>query len=87
MYRCLGDGELAENYDFGGISGGPLIALAERRGIRGWMAAGIIIGGPNPGDDPSQDSIAGLEIFRARPIHFLKEDGTLDIGRWHSNYP
>jgi hypothetical protein len=87
MYQCLGDGELPENYNFGGISGGPLVSLVERGGIRGWVAAGIIRFGPNPGDDPSQDFISGLEIFYAVPIHFVKKDGYLDIGRWRDANP
>jgi hypothetical protein len=87
MYRCLGKGELAENYNFGGMSGGPVVALAERGSIRGWIAAGVIFDGPNPGDDPSQDSIAGFELFSARPIHFVKKDGQLDVDRWENLHP
>jgi hypothetical protein len=87
MYRCLGKGKLPEDYNFGGISGGPLVALAERRGIRGWVAAGIIRVGPNAGDNPSQDFISGFELFYATPIHFLKDDGYLDVDRWHNANP
>lgn len=87
MYRCLGDRDLPEDYDFGGISGGPVIALAERRGVRSWMPAGVIFQGPNPNTDPAQDAICGLEIFRARPIHFIRQDGFLDASRWQSLHP
>jgi hypothetical protein len=87
MRRCLGDGELPENCDFGGISGGPVIALAESAGIRAWMPAGVIFQGPNPNDDPAQDAISGLEIFRARPVHFIKPNGQLDRALWHGLHP
>jgi len=87
MYRCLGEGVLPENYNFGGISGGPLVALAERAGIRAWTAAGVIVNGPNPGDDPSQQFISGMEVFYATPIHFIKADGHLDIDLWNNSNP
>jgi hypothetical protein len=81
MYRCLGDGNIAENFDFGGVSGGPVVQLSQRSGLRGWCAAGVIVDGPNPGDDLSQDAILDMEIFRARPIHFMKQNGSLDEAR------
>jgi hypothetical protein len=87
MYRCLGHGDLSDDYNFGGVSGGPVVALAERNGIRCWMAAGIILRGPNPGDDPTQQSISGLEIFQVRPVRFVKADGTLDLDMWHYHNP
>jgi len=31
MVQHLGDGELTDDYDFGGISGGPLVVAAQKR--------------------------------------------------------
>jgi hypothetical protein len=87
MVQRLGDGELTDDYDFGGISGGPLVVAAQKAGKLGWMAAGIITSGPNPGSDPSQDSISGLDLFQATPIQFVKENGYLDTERWHNANP
>jgi hypothetical protein len=69
-----------ENFDFGGMSGGPMLAVIESRGLRSWALAGVIYQGPNPSGDPEQ-AIAGLEIIKARRAHFILPDGTLDIRR------
>ena len=82
--RVLGTEEFSENYDFGGISGGPLLAIVQTPTLRSWMPAGVIIQGPNPSGDP-ETSIQGLEIIRARPVHFINPDGTLDIARWENS--
>jgi hypothetical protein len=74
---------MPENFNFGGMSGGPpLIAIVQAEIMRTWKPAGVIISGPNPGDAPDQDFIPGFEVIRARPIHFIKADGTLDHDRW-----
>ena len=39
-----------ENFNFGGMSGGPLIAIVQAEIMRTWKPAGVIISGPNPGD-------------------------------------
>lgn len=70
-----------ENYDFRGISGGPMISVIEHRGLRTWALAGVIYQGPNTSPDPNE-AIAGLELIRARRAHFIKPDGTLDTARW-----
>lgn len=80
--RLLGDDDMPENFNFGGMSGGPLIAIVQAEIMRTWKPAGVIISGPNPGDAPDQDFIPGFEVIRARPIHFIKADGTLDHDRW-----
>jgi hypothetical protein len=80
--RLLGDEDMPENFNFGGMSGGPLIAIVQAEIMRTWKPAGVIISGPNPGDAPDQDFIPGFEVIRARPIHFIKADGTLDHDRW-----
>jgi hypothetical protein len=82
LVRLLGDRDMPENFNFGGMSGGPLIAIVQAEIMRGWKPAGVIISGPNPGDAPDQDFIPGFEVIRARPIHFIKADGTLDHDRW-----
>jgi hypothetical protein len=80
--RLVGDADMPENFNFGGMSGGPLIAIVQAEIMRTWKPAGVIISGPNPGDAPDQDFIPGFEVIRARPIHFIKADGTLDHDRW-----
>ena len=82
LLRVLGDSDLPEDYDFGGISGGPVLAIVERGGLRGWTPVGVIFEGPNPATDPTQQAIQGLEIIRARPTNFINADGTLDMARW-----
>jgi hypothetical protein len=82
LVRLLGDDDMPENFNFGGMSGGPLLAIVQAEVMRVWRPAGVIIQGPNPGDAPGQDAIPGLEIIRARPIHFIKADGCLDLARW-----
>jgi hypothetical protein len=82
LVRLLGDDDMPENFNFGGMSGGPLIAVVQAEIMRTWKPAGVIVSGPNPGDAPNQDFIPGFEVIRARPIHFIKADGTLDHNRW-----
>jgi hypothetical protein len=45
----------------------------------------IIIQGPNPSGIDGE-SIAGLEIIKGRPVHFIKADGHLDLARWEQLY-
>ena len=86
LIPLLGAGVPPENYDFGGMSGGPMLTVIEQGGLRGWSLAGVIYQGPNPDPDPAQ-AIAGLEIIRARRAHFILPDGTLDIPRWDDLSP
>jgi hypothetical protein len=81
LVRVLGDEDMPENFDFGGMSGGPLLSIVERGSLRGWAPAGVVFQGPNPSGDSAQ-SIEGLEIIKARPIDFINADGTLDLARW-----
>ena len=76
-------GPAPENYNFSGMSGGPMLTVVGHKGLRSWRLAGVIRVGPNTSGDPSQ-SIAGMEIFKARRAHFILPDGTLDIPRWNS---
>jgi hypothetical protein len=82
LVRLLGDDDMPENFNFGGMSGGPLIAVVQAEIMRTWKPGGVIISGPNPGDAPDQDFIPGFDVIRARPIHFIRADGTLDHDRW-----
>jgi hypothetical protein len=45
------------------------------------MLGGVIFQDPSTSDDPNQ-AIAGLEIIRARPAHFIMPNGRLDHARW-----
>ncbi len=84
LVRKLG-GDLPESYDFGGISGGPVLEILQTRTGDFWRRpAGVIFQGPSTSDHV-EESIHGLEIIRARPIHFIKADGTLDITRWEQS--
>jgi hypothetical protein len=84
LFRVLGEGVMSDGYDFGGISGGPLVAMVETAALRSWMPAGVVIQGPNPSHDASQ-SISGFEMIKARPIQFIKADGFLDSAKWEMN--
>jgi len=86
MMRVFGSEEMPENFDFGGMSGGPVLAIVQSATFRSWIPAGVVVQGPNPSDNPEQ-SIQGLEVIRARPIHFIKPDGMLDLARWHQSHP
>jgi hypothetical protein len=84
LFPVLGEGLPPENYDFGGISGGPVLAIVQTPTLRSWMPAGVIIQGPNPANDPTQ-SIQGFELIKARPIQYVLPNGTLDLARWKMN--
>ena len=86
LFQVLGDKVMPENYDFGGISGGPVIAIVQTPTVRSWMPAGVIFQGPNP-SGVTGESISGLEIIKARPMHFIKPDGKLDLVRWQQANP
>jgi hypothetical protein len=79
----IGPGKTPENFNFGGISGAPLLARSRINSLEALSPIGVIIKGPNTSDDPDQ-SIAGFEVVAARPIQFILADGTLDKLRWQS---
>lgn len=81
-----GEGMVPENYNFGGISGSPLIYFTLRGGLFVNALAGIIVSGPNPSTDPDE-SIPGFELFQSRRAHFIRADGTLDHSLWTSLQP
>jgi hypothetical protein len=82
LVPLLGGGIPPENFNFGGISGGPVIKIVETS-IRTYELAGVIFQGPNTSDDPEQ-AIPGFELIGARHAHFILPDGRLDRARWHS---
>lgn len=86
LIAVLGGGIPPENFDFGGMSGGPMLSVIETRGFRSWSLAGVIYEGPNPAPDEAQ-AIAGLEIIRARRAHFILPNGQLDVPRWNQIAP
>jgi hypothetical protein len=81
----LGEGIPPENYDYGGISGAPMLCnILTRGGLLVNALAGVIYSGPNPSDDPNQ-SIPGFDLFRARPAMYIRSDGLLDHQLWAMN--
>ncbi|MEQ1492404.1 MAG: hypothetical protein ABL932_17815 [Terricaulis sp.] len=77
----LGRGFPAEGYDFRGISGGPMLSVIERAGVRSWTLAGVVIRGPNPAGEDG-DHIEGFEVISARRADFILPNGELDRARW-----
>lgn len=76
----------AENYNFQGISGGPMLSVIEHKGLRTWALAGVVYQGPNTADNPDE-AIVGLEIIKARRAYFILPDGSLDVENWESLQP
>jgi len=86
LIDVMGKGLPPEDFDFRGISGGPMLTVIENRGLRLWRLAGVIYEGPNPSSDPSE-AIAGLQIIKARRADFILSNGRLNTRRWNSiNY-
>jgi hypothetical protein len=85
LMPALGGGIPPENFDFRGISGGPMLMVIQGE-LRSWALAGVIYQGPNTSENPDE-AIAGLEIIKARRTHFLLPDGRLDRPRWHTLSP
>jgi len=86
LISVLGEGIPSEDYDFGGMSGGPMLSVIETKALRSWALAGVIYQGPNPSPDAEQ-SIAGLQIVKARRADFILPDGTLNVRRWNELSP
>ena len=82
LIPVLGGGVPPENFDFGGISGGPMLMVIQHQ-LRSWALAGVIYQGPNTSENP-EEAIAGLQIIKARRAHFLLPNGKLDTARWHT---
>lgn len=84
-FRPVFGNGIPENYDFGGMSGGPVLEILQTSNGQFWRRpVGVIFQGPNP-SGKAEESIQGLEIIRARPVHFINRDGTLDIARWEQS--
>jgi hypothetical protein len=86
LVPLLGGGVPPENFDFGGISGGPVIKIVDLKGLRTYACAGVLYQGPNTALDP-EESIPGFELISARHAHFLQADGRLDRARWQACNP
>ena len=83
LIDVMGLGLPPENYDFGGISGSPMLSVIERHGIRTWALAGVICDGPNSRGD-EETSIQDFEVIKARHASFIRPDGTLDRHLWNN---
>jgi hypothetical protein len=79
LIDVLGRGIMPENFDMGGVSGGPMLTIVEQGGLRLTRLAGIVYSGP---DLISLNKIEGFEVVRARRAYFLMPNGQLDRGRW-----
>jgi len=79
LIDILGRGLMPENFDMGGISGGPMLTIVEQGGLRLTRLAGVVYSGPDP---IALNKIEGFEVVRARRADFLLPDGKLDRGRW-----
>lgn len=86
LIDVMGNGLPPENYDFCGMSGGPMLTVVETGTLRSWSLAGVVYEGPNPSPDKAQ-AIAGLEIIKARRAHFILPHGELDIACWDALNP
>lgn len=83
LLDVMGKGLPSEDFDFGGISGGPMLTVVENCSLRLWRLAGVIYQGPNPSDDPSK-AIVGLQIIKARRADFILSNGRLNTQLWNS---
>jgi hypothetical protein len=79
LIDILGKGIMPEDYDMGGVSGGPMLTIVEQNGLRLTRLAGVVYCGPDVG---SLHKIDGFDLVRARRADFLLPDGSLDRARW-----
>jgi hypothetical protein len=75
LIDVMGKGPMPPNYNFQGISGGPMLTVVEHNGLRLNRLAGIVIQGPST---IAEESIQDFEVVRARRAHFIFPDGRLD---------
>lgn len=80
----LGEGIPPENYDYRGLSGGPMLYNILQGGILVDALAGVICLGSNTSEDPNK-SIPGFVLFRARPAMYIRSDGFLEHDLWAAN--
>jgi hypothetical protein len=72
-------------FNLSGCSGGPVLMHGTRNGLHRWFPVGLLIAAPK---EAGTGELASLNIVRARRIHCLKPDGTLDkasSGGWLPN--
>jgi hypothetical protein len=80
LFAVLGRGLPPADYNFNGMSGGPMLTVVQGA-LRSWRLAGVIYEGPNIESTAERPGIEGLEIIRARRADFINADGTLDRNR------
>jgi hypothetical protein len=82
LKQVLGSGSMPENFNFGGISGGPMLTVVQNT-LRSWALAGVIYQGPNTSLEPDE-CIPGFEVIRTRRAHFILPNGKLDVALWEN---
>ena len=83
---AFGIGVPPENFNFGGLSGGPMFRNFVGPDGPFLSLTGVVISGPNT-DATSGESIAGFDLVSARPTTFIRPDGSLDIVAWRDLFP
>jgi len=84
LEATLGEGVPPENFDFGGISGAPMLYVTlTQAGLFLNSFAGVIFSGPNTSENAGE-AIKGFELIRARRARFIRADGFLDHSTWES---
>ena len=76
LIGVLGKGVPPEHYNFGGLSGGPMLTVIERDGASSLALAGVIT-----------EASRGLELIVARRAHFILPNGKLNRARWENLSP
>ena len=80
----LGSGLPPKAFNFGGISGGPVLRNFLTPQKQPWRVLGGVIIQGTGARDPSGQFIEDLELVTARRACFVNPDGTLDIARWEN---
>lgn len=80
MFSVVGKENLPSNFQFGGMSGGPMLTVVDGA-LRTYRLAGIIYQGPNS-DVGGEESIEGFDLIRVRRPDFIRPDGSLDRQKW-----
>ena len=81
---AMGQGLPPENFNFGGISGGPVFRNFVATNKEPWCVLGGVIIQGRGAPDSSGQFIEGFELVTARRAAFINPEGTLDLARWDS---
>lgn len=77
--RQLGNNPLPPlGFNMSGCSGGPVLMQGTRNGLLRWFPVGIINAGPRRTECDQRGDAQTFDMIRARRIHFIREDGTID---------